>query len=172
MVACGNSLEVNISSNVVIFVGQGQINLLASIIKSTIVPTSTSNMSTETAAVVPTRTFIPYQAVLSGNEITVCLFQPASSTQHSPSSSKIQPLIQITIDHPLCTVTSNGNSVQYSVSCYDAHVNMAISGKELSSKYWDVYVCYVLLRFCYFLWYVLCIMFAYNKLSVWRTLLL
>jgi len=138
MVACGNSLEVNISSNVVIFVGQDQINLVSSIIKSTIVPTTpTSDTSTETAAVVPTRPSIPYQAVLSGNKITACLFQPSSSTQQSVVpllSSKIQPLVQIAIDHPLCTVTSNGNSVQYSVSCYDAHVNMAVSGKESSSN--------------------------------------
>ena len=134
MVACGNSLEVNISSNVTIFVGQDQINLVSSIIKSTMVPTPSSDSLTDMATVLPAAPSIPYQAVLSGNKITVCLFQSPSPTEQSHSSFKMQPLIQLAIDHPLCTLTSTGNSVQYSISCYDAHINMAGSGKELSSK--------------------------------------
>jgi len=158
MVACGNSLEINVSSNVAIFVGQDQIKLVSAIIKSTMIPTSPpSDTSIDTATLVSSRLPIPYQAVLSGNRITVCLFQSSLPTQQSRSSLKMNPLIQIAIDHPLCTVTSNGSSIQYSVSCYDAHVDMAGSGKELSSEYFFVNVTMI---FCHVLCCIQCILLS------------
>lgn len=144
LVACGNSVEVNISSNVTVFAGQQQTELVSSIVKSTTMSStnaSTSAPSTTDTVVLPV-TVIPYQAIVSGNKITVFVLSSSKETQLSSSSpsvtasssSKLQPLLRMCIDHPLCTMTTNNDNVQYNISCYDAHVDLAIGGKIYSSE--------------------------------------
>ena len=146
--ACGNSVEINISSNVTIFAGQQQVELVSAIIKSTTSSTnSMSSPSTTDVSVVSSP--IPYQAIISGNKVTVFVLSSSRKTHQllSPSvkassSLKLQPLLRLCIDHPLITMTTNNDNVQYNISCYDAHVDLSIGGKNCSSKsVWCVCVC-------------------------------
>ena len=142
--ACGNSVEINISSNVTVFAGQQQVELVSAIIKSTTL--STNSMSapstTDVAVVSSPMATIPYQAIISGSKVTIFVLSSSRETHQSlstsvkaPSSSKLQPLLRLCIDHPLITMTTNNDNIQYSISCYDAHVDLAIGGKNYSSRF-------------------------------------
>ena len=138
---CGNSVEINISSNVTVFAGQQQVELVSAIMKSTTSSTnSTSAPSTTDAAVVsslPIAT-IPYQAIISGSKVTVFVLSSSKETHQSLPVEvpfKLQPLLRLCIDHPLITMTTNNDNIQYSISCYDAHVDLAIGGKCYSSRF-------------------------------------
>ena len=144
--ACGNSVEVNVSSNVTIFAGQQQIELVSDIVKST---TSSSNSTsaasaTDVAVVSSPIATIPYQAIISGNKMTVfVLSSPNEAHQVLPSSvkdfsTKLQPLLRLCIDNPLCTMTTSNANMHYNISCYDAHVDLAIGGRNYSSKFCTV----------------------------------
>ena len=136
-------MEINVSSNVTVFAGHQQVELVSSIIKSTASSTSTTSPpSTADVAVVSPMVTVPYQAIVSGSKVTVFVLSSSTETQQlvlSPSmaassSSKLQPLLQLSIDHPLCTVTAKNGDIQYNISCYDAHVNLAVGGKSYSSE--------------------------------------
>ena len=141
--ACGNSVEVNISSNVTLFVGQQQVELVSSIMRSTsLVTNSASTLNTTDVAVVSPTATVPYQAILSGNKITMFVLSSSKeakqlssySTKTTSSISKLQPMLRLCIDHPLCTVTANNDDVQYNISGYDAHVDLVVDGKNYSSE--------------------------------------
>ena len=137
--ACGNSVELNISSSVTVFAGHQQVQLLSSIIQSTTSSTISASGTTDVAVVSPLAT-MPYQAIISGNKITVIVLsssekaQELSSSVTASSSSKLQPLLQLSIDHPLYTMKANSDCTQYNISCYDAHVDLAVGDKNYSSE--------------------------------------
>jgi len=128
-------VEINISSNVTLFAGQQQIELVSAVIKSTASLTnSTSTLNTTDVAVGDPMATVPYQTIISGNKFTIFVLSPSKEAQElsskSSSPSKLQPLLRLCIDHPLCTMTTNNESVQYNISCYDAHVDLAVGDKK------------------------------------------
>ena len=131
-------MELNISSNVTVFAGHQQVQLVSSIVQSTTSSTSASGM-TDVAVVSPLAT-IPYQAIVSGNKITVIVLsyseeiQKLSLSSSMTASSKLQPLLQLSIDHPLYTMKANSDCIQYNISCYDVHVDLAVGDKNYSSE--------------------------------------
>lgn len=138
--ACGNSVEMNISSNVTMFAGQQQIELVSAIIKSTTSSNNSSSATNTTDVSVAPMATIPYQATISGNKVTVFVLSSSRETHQllSPSVktsfSKLYPLLRLCIDHPLITMTTNNDNVKYNISCYDAHIDLSIGGKNSSSK--------------------------------------
>ena len=84
---------------------------------------------------------IPYQAIISGSKVTMFVLSSPNEAHQvlSPSlndsSIKLQPLLRLCIDHPLCTMTTSNANIQYNISCYDAHVDLAIGGRNYSCKF-------------------------------------
>ena len=134
------------------FAGQQQVELVSAIIQSTTSSTnptsapSTTDVSVESS---PMAT-IPYQAIISGNKVTVFVLFSSRETHQSlspslkaSSSSKLYPLLRLCIDHPLITMTTNNDNIKYNISCYDAHVDLSIGGKNCTSKCLCVLCVYV-----------------------------
>ena len=143
-------MEVNISSNVTVFVGQQHVELVSAIVKSTTSSTNSTSASntTDVSVVSLPMATIPYQVIISGNKVMVFVLSSSRETHQllSPSvkassSSKLYPLLRLCIDHPLITMTTNNDNVKYNISCYDAHVDLSIGGKNCTSKFVCVCEC-------------------------------
>ena len=135
-------MEVNISSNVTVFAGHQQVQLLSSIVHSMTSSNTSAPGTTGDVAVVSPMGIVPYQAIISGNKVTVFVLSSSKKTQElssSPSvtassSSKLQPLLRLSIDHPLYTMKTNSDCVQYNISCYDVHIDLAVGDNNYSSE--------------------------------------
>ena len=134
-------MEVNISSNVTVFAGHQQVQLLSSIVQSMTSSNTSAPGVTDVAVVSPMGT-VPYQAIISGNKVTVFVLSSSKKTQELSSSpsvtasstSKLQPLLRLSIDHPLYTMKTNSDCVQYNISCYDVHIDLAVGDNSYSSE--------------------------------------